>query len=543
MIDHQHHDTAFLGFGPVTTATQGYPPAAAGAPPPAGGSSFFSRFSGSAPQPTPVNPCLAPYGQPPMSMGPQPQVNSWLLNKQTAPAFAPPAPAEAAASWANHAADANMKAQDALRDISQIKATALAKLQELSDQSAQAMAKVEQVRDATVSDLQRESQLVWNNYMAAKGIITKMLKDAETQAQATYKISQNLNDAHRQSKFANDLPALKNQGVGGSSANKSTSTFAQIPTAFAGTGSSDDLLSGMGGGSAPGPSSTGGGLGLVSGGSMKSPTGGATSGAPNPNSSNTNSANVNNGDPLASLGASGGGNLPPSELTNADEQDLQHVIGMIKQYMQSLQNPQQGASNSSSADPLGPVSTKAKADSAAASSKEFDAKVSSMKEGAAAAKAAGKAEARALIITTKLMEKTMGLDAANAISKALKEANDAAQRFMLKEIDSEKQLLDVLRQAQTSVVEAANIASKAEAVATQAATYAHQMAMRADYAQNAAGQAMAAQMAQAMGYPVAVKGEPSPFPLVQEMGISPITCIVSMMVNSDERQRYLSTCF
>lgn len=536
MMDHQHHYTAFPGFGPVTTAAQGYPPAA-------GGSSFFSRFSGGAPQPTPVNPSLTPYGQPPMSMGPQPQVNSWLFNKQTAPAFAPPAPAEAAASWANHAAVANMKAQDALRDISQIKATALAKLQELSDQSAQAMAKVEQVRDATVADLQRESQLVWNNYMAAKGIITKMLKDAEAQAQATFKISQNLNDVYRQSEFANDLPALKNQGVGGSSANTS-STFAQIPTAFPLDGSTDDLLSGMGGGN------TGSGLGSVSGGSTNgsSDVSAALAGASESNSITNGGTDdllksSNGGGGPDTEGAPGGSNFPPSQLTTADEQDLQHVMGMIKQYMQTLQNSQQGASNSSWADPLGPVSMKAKADSAAASSKAFDAKVSSMKESAAAAKAAGKAEARALIITTKLMEKTMGLDAANAISKALKEAKDAAQRFMLKEIDSEKQLIDVLRQAQTSVVEAANIASKAEAVATQAATYARQMAMRADYAQNAAGQAMAAQMAQAMGYPVAVKGEPSPFPLVEQMGISPITCIASMVVNWDERKKYLSTCF
>ena len=68
---------------------------------------------------------------------------NWLMKNRGPPPFNPPAPAEAAASWANHASLANDKAQSALRDIEKIKVDAFARVNQIAEQAQKVMEKAE----------------------------------------------------------------------------------------------------------------------------------------------------------------------------------------------------------------------------------------------------------------------------------------------------------------------------------------------------------------------------------------------------------------
>ena len=114
-----------------------------------------------------------PPGAPPNPV--QPQSNTWLFKNQTAPAFAPPAPAEAAAMWSNHAALAFQKAKMAVSDIEHLRQSAIAQLNDLRLQAQTARAELQQQTDAALSEMKQGSLDVVNNYALAKTAVAKMV--------------------------------------------------------------------------------------------------------------------------------------------------------------------------------------------------------------------------------------------------------------------------------------------------------------------------------------------------------------------------------
>jgi len=114
-----------------------------------------------------------PAGAPPNTI--QPQSNTWLLRNQTAPAFTPPAPAEAAAMWSNHAAVAAQKAKMALTDIHNLRQSAISQVNDLRTQAQTARAEMRQQTDAALSEMQQGSLDVINNYALAKTAVAKMV--------------------------------------------------------------------------------------------------------------------------------------------------------------------------------------------------------------------------------------------------------------------------------------------------------------------------------------------------------------------------------
>lgn len=121
-------------------------------------------------------------------------------------------------------------------------------------------------------------------------------------------------------------------------------------------------------------------------------------------------------------------------------------------------------------------------------------------------------KAQAMEYLTKSANATLVHDTAMAMNVALKSAKDLTDKLVLREFDAERQILKMLADAQQAQIRAAQVAGRAEFIASKAANYAQKMSELAQYSQSAAGQASAAQMAQAMGFPVAARGVPSPLP-------------------------------
>ena len=580
---HHHHEVAI--FGKTKGATQ-----PAGRPPP------NSQMKGG-----------RHAGYPPGKSGPpgKPQDKSWLMRKQTAPAFAPPAPAEAAASWANHAAIASQKANDALRDIQQIRAGAVAKIASIGADADQVMLKVEGLRSGTAQELQRESALVWTNYQAAKTAVEKMLRMAEKQALAAHNLAQRTNDSARELQFANNKMTVKTSSVfarldaappvadAGATVGSGTSpAVADAPGdhgtvnahagAPAGPAAPGDTGAAGPAVDAPGESAMGDAAdsgrddGVVGGSALADDangadgedagvdgpeTGGAWAGADSRDSAmdggDADSASHGvddtagrSGDPtdppadgegMADDGAGDGETAPPPSANR----DVEEVMELIRKYMADL-DPSAGAAKTgpgpSREDPLAPIAAHAKAESSAASAKEHSDKIAASHTKATKSLEGLEAEAKSVVFMAKLAAQTLLQDTATAVNESLKAAHDAGDAMLAKAVDSEREIMTLLQQAQQSVADAATVATDAENVATQAARFAQEMASKADYAQNAAGQAMAAQMAQAMGYPVAMRGEPSPFPPLAISSV-PMDFIVGALVGvKSDRIRYLSSC-
>jgi hypothetical protein len=97
------------------------------------------------------------------------------------------------------------------------------------------------------------------------------------------------------------------------------------------------------------------------------------------------------------------------------------------------------------------------------------------------------------------------------IVKRLADAQELVNKLTTKVADTESQMVTILKGAMDDASQASKVSSDALISATDAARTVEEMAKVAKYAQNAAGQAMAAQMAQAMGFNVMPQGVPSPF--------------------------------
>jgi len=383
-------------------------------------------------------------GQPPMPGQPATMLEkaTWLMKNRNMPAFSPPAPSEAAASWANHASIANDKAQDALMDILRIKSDALDRINTIAAQGQKVMEKAELTRENMVNDFNKEAVDVYNNFTAAKEAVSRMMKMAETQLVAAKRIAAKTDDASR---------VLENPIQGNSTA-VAQSSFA-------------DKAEG-------------------------------TSGVEN----------------------------------NAE---IEPILDMIRKYMASVKSGEKSFPSLLSlvrnrGDPLASVVSQASAESSKLSSDQLAQNAKTAEEIALQSIGDARREADVKAFNTRLSFGTIMHDTAAAVSAALKSAKDLSQSVVMKELNAEKEILTLLREAQQTSLDAANEASKAETIARRAADFANQMAGKAAYAQNAAGQAMAAQMAQAMGYPVSVHGTPSPFPpfQVQQASVDGVACLM-----------------
>jgi len=154
----------------------------------------------------------------------------------------------------------------------------------------------------------------------------------------------------------------------------------------------------------------------------------------------------------------------------------------------------------------------AKTESAANSAKQLNAKISNLKSESRETLGSASRQAKTLDARLTGDEKALFIKAANQINSAIFSANKIADKLLLKELRAEQRIESTARSAERSAMSAVRAIDQAALKAAQAVKYIHSLRDQALYSNNAAGQAMAAQMAQAMGFPISAKGVPSPFP-------------------------------
>lgn len=368
-----------------------------------------------------------PYGQP-GAMGSgmyspagQPQVNSWLMRGVTGPSFAPPAPAEAAAAWSNHASVAAQKAQHAYLDIEKVKADSIQRINDLNAKADTAVGTIKQLRDTYLEDLQKESSAVWNSYSAAKAAVDKMFKEAAEYSKSAYNLAQGTSDALRTQKFSAEISKL-----GGAKASSFVDT-------------------------------------------------------------------------------------PPAPVRFAHKSDEEAVMSLVRKYMEEVSKGGQ-ASKDIKSEQVAPIAVIAKTASTEHSRSHIAKVASDMKSASDKTLAGTPSKAQSLEFLTKAAGATLLQDTATAMNTQLKHTEALVEKLTAKELDAEHKILEAISSAQKDLLEGANIASKASIIAGKALAKIENFQQQSEYAQNAAGQAMAAQMAQAMGFPIAAKSVPSPFP-------------------------------
>ena len=413
-----HHDSSFAVFGPYGPP-YGAQPATGGSPPGAYGQQPPGMFGQS-------NPASGMYGQ----QGSAPQSSSWLLRGRTGPSFAPPAPAEAAANWANHASLASAKAENVLMDIEKIRADAMQQVSKLSSEADQILAKVQSLSAKTVGDLQTESDKVILAYAAGKKAIDQMFLAAARDAKIVSKWP-----TSGASPKTIELPADASK----SGISETGDKTAMADTSFA-------LF-------------------------------------------RRRHHHPTTGDP-----------------------EVDAALTLVRQQI-ALMKGQQGRHGHHHGGTVrhGGRGREGGTDGQGGTGRHGG----TDREGGTGGKRHVNKHDRAdekERIAAKAASAVLLHDASNAINIALKNAKDLADKMNVREFESERQILEMLGRAQQSELKAAQIAGRAEIVAGRAVHYAQKMSHLAQYAQNAAGQAMAAQMAQAMGFPIAARGVPSPLP-------------------------------
>lgn len=391
-----------------------------------------------------------------------PQNNSWLFRGKTAPSFTPPAPAETAAAWANHASMANDKAQDALRDIMQIRTDAANRVNVLNLQAQQTMDQVEALRASTLHSIKTDSAAVYNNYFAAKAAVSKMLHAAQKQALAAKELATGTQDAIREQQLSHKM----------TSSSLKSSSFADDSNA--GEKPHSDA-----------PKSS-------------EPVEKAEPSSRKIDQTKTDGSSSS----LFPGGDVGSGKLTEPQQTS-DQRDLDNILKMIRRFSSNKVEATKTVAGIQEKDDLTEISQQASADSRHKSSEELKQSWENKNAKAQSQIKFSKDNADVKAFMARLSEGTLLYDTAAAVSAALKSAKDLGDALVMKELDAEKQILGLLNKAQQSTIDAANEASRAEMIAFKAAKFTQKMASSAAYAQNAAGQAMAAQMAQAMGFQVA----------------------------------------
>jgi hypothetical protein len=412
-----------------------------------------------------------PPGAPPNPL--QPQSQTWLLKNRTSPAFAPPAPAEAAAMWSNHAALAAHKAKSAVRDIEHLRQSAIAQLNDLRTQAQISRSELRQETDAALSEMKQGSLDIMNNYALAKAAVAKMYKTAEKYAVGAYKMAQDVNDAKRTEAFANELKTLKGSTVG----IKSKST-------------ADSAKSG-------GPRT-------------------ATSSFANRPTSGKSSFNYEpTGDPeLDRVLAMIKRHVDKLNGVKVDDSATGSVGSVAKSATKSTTKSSSltGKDKAPKSGVVGEVVDAAKAESAAASNKQMDEKIAKMSSDSSAKLSNASPEAVAYKYAGEIAKETLTRDASNVIKEVIESARQIVDDMTVKQVEAEGQINESVSQAEQNASDVLQNINNTASEADEALRYIEQLKDQALYANNAAGQAMAAQMAQAMGFPISAKGITSPFP-------------------------------
>ena len=151
-------------------------------------------------------------------------------------------------------------------------------------------------------------------------------------------------------------------------------------------------------------------------------------------------------------------------------------------------------------------------ESMADSNRKIDAKIDKMSSDSAKKLAKASPEAVAYKYAGEIAKQTLMQDASNTINEVIESARQITDDMTLKQVEAEGQVNETISQTEQTANDVLQNLNDVSSQADEALKYIEQLKDQALFAHNAAGQAMAAQMAQAMGFPISAKGIPSPFP-------------------------------
>jgi hypothetical protein len=225
--------------------------------------------------------------------------------------------------------------------------------------------------------------------------------------------------------------------------------------------------------------------------------------------------------------------------------ELDRVLGMIKKYVdQTTGVPSGGVSGTTASgtkagtkssttiaktSPTGPSKTSGKVGSLIGRSKPGTKGLAKATPEAVAYKFAGE-----------IARQTLMRDAANTINQVIDSARQITDKMVVKQVHAEGQINETISQTEQTASDLLQNINDVSTQADDAMKYINQLKDQALYAHNAAGQAMAAQMAQAMGFPISAKGITSPFPpppSIQQASIGYMIAIISVAKASDSGRR------
>jgi hypothetical protein len=158
------------------------------------------------------------------------------------------------------------------------------------------------------------------------------------------------------------------------------------------------------------------------------------------------------------------------------------------------------------------------AQSTADSKRQLDEKIDKMSTDSAAKLAKASPEAIAYKYAGAIAQQTLMQDASNTINEVIESARQITDDMTVKQVEAEGQINETISQTEQSATDVLQNINDVASQASEALDYINQLKDQALYAHNAAGQAMAAQMAQAMGFPISAKGITSPFPPPPQIG-------------------------
>ena len=157
-------------------------------------------------------------------------------------------------------------------------------------------------------------------------------------------------------------------------------------------------------------------------------------------------------------------------------------------------------------------------ESLADSNRQIDEKIDKLSSDSAQKLAKASPEAVAYKYAGEIAKQTLMQDASNTINEVIESARQITDDMTVKQVEAEGQINETISQTEQSASDVLQNLNDVSSQADEALKYIEQLKDQALYAHNAAGQAMAAQMAQAMGFPISAKGIPSPFPPPPQMG-------------------------
>ena len=188
------------------------------------------------------------------------------------------------------------------------------------------------------------------------------------------------------------------------------------------------------------------------------------------------------------------------------------------------------------------------AQSTADSKRQLDEKIDKMSTASAAKLAKASPEAVAYKYAGEIAQQTLTQDASNTINEVIESARQITDDMTVKQVEAEGQINETISQTEQSANDVLQNINDVASQASEALDYINQLKDQALYAHNAAGQAMAAQMAQAMGFPISAKGITSPFPPPPQIGEQdveqaaiPIEFIVSQLFLREGTRKHVGS--